>query len=531
MKGITKRFPGLVANNKVDFDVKVGEIHALLGENGAGKSTLMSILSGFYQPDEGEIFINGQKVRIKSPRESIELGIGMVHQHFMLVETHTVTENIILGLREQSLFTSVKKGSKVLSHNLLFSVLMLFPHIKKLDITKFNKEITDLGELYGLPVDPEARIWQLTVGEQQRVEILKVLYRGAKILIMDEPTAVLTPQETKELFKTLKKMTAQGHSIIFISHKLDEVMAISDRITVLRAGTLEGTVSTDSIDKRGLARMMVGRDIITLLDKPAVTEEKKEILQVNNLKAFNDKGMEALKGVSFSIYSGEILGIAGVAGNGQNELSEVLAGLRRAVSGKILLCGENITGTSVRERIDRGVSYIPADRLGVGLVPNLDAKDNAILKGYRKPPVSEGPFLSNSAMEKLVNKMIEDYEIKIADKSFPVRLLSGGNLQKLLLARELLGEPGLIIAVYPVRGLDIGAAEFVHKVLLKQRERGASILLISEDLDELLTMSDRIAVIYEGKIMSILLIEDANKESIGLMMAGTEVVTEEILKE
>lgn len=496
MKDITKRFPGIIANNKVNFDVKAGEIHALLGENGAGKSTLMSILAGLYQPDEGEIFIRGKKVRIRSPREAIELGIGMVHQHFMLVETNSVTENIVLGHKN----------------------LGFLPDMKKL-----NSEIMALSEKYGLPVEPGAKIWQLSVGEQQRVEILKVLYRGATILIMDEPTAVLTPQESDELFKTMKRMTKEGHSIIFISHKLDEVMAISDRITILRGGTFISTVSTCSIDKKELAKMMVGRDLLSVIERPQRTAEQKEILKVENISSLNDKGLEALKNVTFSVYSGEILGIAGVAGNGQSEMSEVLAGLRKVTSGTIHLGDHDITISSVKELIDRGVSYVPADRLGVGLVPNLDACDNIILKNYRKPPVGQGIFLSRPEMECLLEKMISAYEIKIPDRKAPVRLLSGGNLQKLLLARELEGDPELIITVYPSRGLDIGATEFVHKVILKQRERGAAILLVSEDLDELISLSDRIAVIYEGQIMGILTRENFNKEAIGLMMAGTEM--------
>ena len=495
MKNITKRFPGIIASNKVNFDVKTGEIHALLGENGAGKSTLMSILAGLYQPDEGEIFIRGKNVRIRSPREAIDLGIGMVHQHFMLVETNNVTENIVLGHKS----------------------LGFFPDMKKL-----NSEITALSEKYGMPVDPQAKIWQLSVGEQQRVEILKVLYRGATILIMDEPTAVLTPQESAELFKTMKKMTEEGHSIIFISHKLDEVMAISDRVTILRGGAFVSTVKTVSIDKKELAKMMVGRDLLSLMERPQGVKEQKEILKVEHISSLNDKGLEALKDVTFSIYSGEILGIAGVAGNGQSELSEVLSGLRKVTSGNIQLSDEYITKSHARELIDRGVSYVPADRLGVGLVPNLDACDNIILKNYRKPPVGKGIFISRTAMEGLLEKMISDYEIKIPDRKAPVRLLSGGNLQKLLLARELEGDPKLIITVYPSRGLDIGATEFVHKVILKQRERGAAVLLVSEDLDELISLSDRIAVIYEGKIMGILQRETFNKEAIGLMMAGTE---------
>lgn len=496
MKGITKRFPGIIANNKINLELKEGEILALLGENGAGKSTLMSILCGLYQPDEGEIYIRGEKVNITSPKKAMDLGIGMVHQHFMLIETHSVTENIVLGTKN----------------------LSFFPDMKKL-----NSSIEELSLSYGLPVTPDAKIWQLPVGEQQRVEIVKVLYRGAEILILDEPTAVLTPQESEELFKTLRKMTERGHSIIFISHKLDEVMALSDRITVLRAGELVGTVPTSSIkDKKELARMMVGKEVLMELEKTSPEKEKREgLLEIRSLKAFNDKGLEALKGINLTISGGEIMGLAGVAGNGQSELAEVITGLRKISEGEIFLSGENITGKGVKDLIEKGVSYIPADRLGTGLVPNLDMADNAVLKGYRNPPYSRNIFLVKPAIDELVSSMIERYDIKVADIKSPVRLLSGGNLQKLLLARELLGEPVLIIAVYPARGLDIGATKFVHTVLLEQRKRGAAILLISEDLDETMSLSDRIAVIFDGKIMGILDGDIADKETLGLMMAGS----------
>jgi len=558
MKGITKSFPGLVANNKIDLELKKGEILALLGENGAGKSTLMNILAGLYQPDEGEIYIRSEKtcfeitdkvieklknkvtddklktlqtltnkrfflkelndglkklnftdeeidmvrepaekqLTIDSPGRAIELGIGMVHQHFMLVETLTVTENIVLGT----------KG------------LSFFP-----DINNLHRKIKELSTFYGLPVTPEAMIWQLPVSEQQRVEIVKVLYRGAKILILDEPTAVLTPQESKEMFIILKQMAEKGHSIIFISHKLDEVLALSDRVMVLRAGELVGNVPTESIkDKKELARMMVGREVVMEIEKPPLEREKREaLLKITDLRALNDKGMEAIRGLNLSIAGGEIMGMAGVAGNGQNEFAEVLAGLRKATGGEIHFMGENITGKSAKEFIDRGISYIPADRLGVGLVPNLDMADNAVLKGYRKPPFSKNSFLCRSAIKDVVDSMIKDYDIKVADKSSPVRLLSGGNLQKLLLARELWGAPSVIIAVYPARGLDIGATKFVHHILLEQRKKGAAILLISEDLDETLSLSDRISVIHDGHIMGVMKAEDADKETLGLMMAGT----------
>jgi ABC-type uncharacterized transport system ATPase subunit len=494
MLGITKRFPGVLANDHIDFDVKAGEIHALLGENGAGKSTLMSVLSGLYRADKGEIYIKGQKVNLRSPRDAIDLGIGMVHQHFMLIEPHTVAENITLGLKTPRFF---------------------------LDTANTERRITELSRQYGLQVDPRARIWQLSVGEQQRVEILKMLYRGADILILDEPTAVLTPQEVEELVTTLRRMAADGHAVIFISHKLDEVMSISDRVTVLRHGKVVASVNTAETSKEELARMMVGREVLFRVEKKAV-ELGEAVLKVEGLRALSDKGLPALKDIAFTIREGEILGVAGVAGNGQRELAEVITGLRKVTGGCIFIVECDTTNCSPREVIRQQVSHVPEDRLGMGLVPNLALSDNIILKGYRQPPLAKGPFLDRLSIRNFVARLIETFQIATPTQETPVKLLSGGNLQRTILAREISIGPRLMVAVHPTRGLDIGATESVRNLLLEQRENGAAILLISEDLEELLAISDRIAVMYEGDIMGIVPAEGADIGEIGLMMAGAK---------
>lgn len=498
MQGITKRFPGVVANKEIDFAVRKGEIHALLGENGAGKTTLMKILAGLYQPDEGQIWIDGRPVAVRSPRDAIDLGIGMIHQHFMLVESHTVTENIILGL-DASRFV--------------------------LNLRQVEKQIAELAEQYHLQVDPRARIWQLSVGEQQRVEILKALYRGARILVMDEPTAVLTPQEAEELFKTLSSMVSEGHTIVFISHKLGEVMAVADRITVLRRGEVVDSVPASEIGREDLARMMVGRDVLFRLGKRE-SSPGEVVLEVDGLTALNDKGLEALRGVSLTVRRGEILGIAGVAGNGQREFAETIVGLRPVTGGRIRLEGRDVTNRSPREMLDRGVGYIPADRMGVGLVVNLSVAENLILKCYREPPVCRGFFLNGDAISAHAQELVRDYDVKTPGINTRTRLLSGGNLQKLILAREISSQPALMVAVHPTRGLDIGAMEDVRRLLLEQREGGGGIVLISEDLDELLSMSDRIAVLYEGRLMGVVESEEARVEGLGLMMAGTPLEEE-----
>ncbi len=493
MRGITKRFPGVLANDGIDFEAREGEIHALLGENGAGKSTLMSVLCGLYRPDEGGIYIQGQRIELRSPRDAIDRGIGMVHQHFMLVEVQTVTENITLGLREPRFY---------------------------LNMAGIEKEIAGVGARYKLKVDPRAKIWQLSVGEQQRVEILKMLYRGADILILDEPTAVLTPQEAEGLFETLTALADQGKSVIFITHKLKEVFAIADRVTVLREGKVVGTTTPQETNEAELAKMMVRREVLFRIEKKAV-EKGDVVLELENLCALNDKGLSALKDVSFSIRAGEVLGVAGVAGNGQRELAEVITGLRRVTGGRVLIGGRDMTNHSPFRVIEGGVSHVPGDRLGMGLVPNLAVSDNIILKGYRKPPLARGPFLDRLSISSFVQRLIEAFSIATPSQETPVRLLSGGNLQRTILAREISVSPNLMVAVHPTRGLDVGATESVRNILLRQRGEGAAILLISEDLDEILALSDRIAIIYEGEIMDIVPTEEANVEEIGLMMAGS----------
>jgi ABC-type uncharacterized transport system ATPase subunit len=493
MEGITKRFPGVLANKGIDFSVRKGEIHALLGENGAGKTTLMKILTGLYQPDEGQVWIDGQAVSIRSPRDAIDLGIGMVHQHFMLVQSHTAAENIILGL-----------GSPRFALNL----------------RRVEKDTARLAEQYHLQVDPRARIWQLSVGEQQRVEILKALYRGAQILILDEPTAVLTPQEAQALFKTLRSMASRGHTVVFISHKLGEVMAVADRITVLRRGEVVNTVSVSETDRQDLARMMVGREVLFRLGK-AQSSPGDVVLEIEGLTALNDKGLEALRDVSLTVRSGEILGIAGVAGNGQRELAETIVGLRPATGGHIRVSGRDVTNRSPREVMERGVGYIPEDRIGAGLVVNLSVAENLILKCYRDPPVCTRFFLDGDAIKAHAEELVQQYDVMTPTIQTRTRLLSGGNLQKLILAREISSSPALMVAVYPTRGLDVGATEAVRRLLLDQRDAGGGILLISEDLDELMSMSDRIAVLYEGRVMGVQDAKDAKVEALGLMMAGS----------
>jgi ABC-type uncharacterized transport system ATPase subunit len=491
MRGITKSFPGVVANNDVNLTIYPGEVHALLGENGAGKSTLMNILTGLYRPDKGEIIVRNKKVELRSPRDAVELGIGMVHQHFRLVYPHTVMENIILGVKQNRFF---------------------------LKPSQLQKEIEDVSIKYGLKVDPTAKIWQLSVGEQQRVEIIKLLYRGAEILILDEPTAVLTPQEVGELFITLKKMAAIGKAVIVITHKLNEVMEVANRITVLRSGKSVATVLKDDTNKEELIKLMVGREVQAECNQSR-TYGKEEILKVEKVNILNDKNMPALRDFSLTIHAGEILGIAGVAGNGQKELSEGISGLRKVISGNIKIKNEDITNHSPDKIIEAGVAFIPEDRLGMGLVPNLSLVQNLILKRYKKEYSRRGMLNHRYAQEK-ATQIVKDFDIKNSGMSRPVKLMSGGNQQKLLLAREISKRPVLLIAAYPSRGLDISATEAVHKILLEQKQQGTAILLISEDLDELVNLSDRIAVMFEGRIMGIVDSCQANYEEIGLMMTG-----------
>ena len=499
MKGIVKRFPGVLANDHVDFELRAGEIHALLGENGAGKSTLMNVLAGLYKQDAGIIKIKGQALEFSSPRDAIKAGIGMVHQHFMLVPSQTVTENILLGLDDPRFF---------------------------MRLNEYDRKIADLGDKFGLKVDPRAKIWQLSVGEQQRVELLKMLYRGADVLVMDEPTAVLAPTEIDGLFDTLRSMVAQGKSVIFISHKLQEVTAIADRVSVLRRGKATASgVPAKGVTRQELASMMVGREVVLFVNKKP-KQAGDVILDVKEVHAENDKGLPSLRGLSLNVRAGEIVGIAGVAGNGQIELSQVIAGMRKCKQGEVTLNNEKVSNRDTLYGIEHGMSYVPEDRTHVGSSPNLSVTDNVIMKNYRKPPISKGSILDMGAATKFAKELKEAYDIIVPTVNTPVRLLSGGNLQRVILAREISGHPNFMVAVQPTRGLDVGAIEGVHRLLLTQREANAAVLLISEELEELLALSDRVYVIYEGKIMGEVKVpqgepDDRLIEAIGQMMTGT----------
>jgi simple sugar transport system ATP-binding protein len=499
MKGIVKRFPGVLANDHVDFVVSAGEVHALLGENGAGKSTLMKILYGLYEPNEGQILINGSPVQILSPNAAIELGIGMIHQHFMLVETLTVAENVALGLPST-------RGPLT-------------------DLNLVSARIEELASTYGLQVDPGAYIWQLAVGQRQRVEIIKALYRGAQLLILDEPTAVLTPQEVDEFFVTIRQMVHEQHAIIFISHKLHEVLAISQNVTVLRDGKSVATRETAGCTKSDLARLMVGREVRS---KPELTAEMVALqpgdvrLELRKLFAQSDRGLEGLRGVDLQVRSNEIVGLAGVSGNGQRELAEVITGLRPATSGQVYLEGQDVTGLLPGELTDRGLAYIPEERMKDGMIQGFSIAENIILRDHNHLPFARNGLLRHKVISEYSDQLIKNYRVKTPSRDTLAKNLSGGNIQKVVLARELSREPRVVIAAQPTRGLDIGATEYVHAQLLNQRQLGAAILLISEDLDEILALSDRIAVIYEGKIMGIFEQEKATSEHLGLLMAGVK---------
>jgi ABC-type uncharacterized transport system ATPase subunit len=493
LKGIVKRFPGVVANKGVDFDVHAGEIHALLGENGAGKTTLMRILYGLYQPDEGRILIDGKPVTISSPTDSIRLGIGMIHQHFMLVPTLSVAANVSLGL---------PSGRGLL-----------------LDLEGVARRIQELSRAYGMRVDAEAVVWQLAVGEQQRVEILKALYRGAALLILDEPTAVLTPQEVDELFTTLRRMAAEGHALIFISHKLHEVLSISDRITVLRDGRVVQTLKTADTNQQELAHLMVGREVLLRVEKAPVAAGSSR-LSLHDVWVMGDRGIPALKGVSFEVCAGEILGVAGVSGNGQRELAEVISGLRRPTQGKILLDETDVTGWQPEPLIRHGLAYIPEERMRDGVIRELSVEENLMVEDHGRAPYARGIFMDFRRIDEHCDELIRDFEIKTPSRRTPLRNLSGGNIQKLILARELSRDPKVLIAAQPTRGVDIGSTEYIHQRLVAQRSKGTATLLISEDLDEIRNLSDRIAVMYEGKIMGIVDRDSVSVEQLGLMMAG-----------
>jgi len=494
LKGIVKRFPGVIANDGVDLIVRRGEIHCLLGENGAGKTTLMRILYGLYQPDEGEIVLHGEPIHIATPKAALAHRIGMVHQHFHLVPTLSVEENIVLGLSEGT-----------------------GPFLR---FKKTRAKIKLLADEYGLQVDPGTKVWQLTVGQQQRVEILKALYRDADILIMDEPTSVLTPQEVDALFGTLRTLVDAGLTVIFITHKLDEVMEVSHRVTVLRKGKAVATVNTAETSKSELAQLMVGREVVFRVEK-TLPHLGDKTLQVKNLHANNDRGLPALRGMSFDLYSGEILGVAGVSGNGQHELSEVLTGLRKATQGGAILEEHDLTACSARKIADLGVAHIPTERIRMGIVPSMTVRENLILKSYRSSAFCKWSILNEKAAYENACKAMKEYNISAPHDGTAAKNLSGGNIQRLVLARELCGSPRFVVAAHPTYGLDVGATEQVRQVLLDQRDDGAAILLISEDLDEIMQLADRILVIYEGQIMGILPAEDAKLEEVGLMMAGS----------
>lgn len=495
LRGIVKRFPGVAANDGVDFELRCGEVHALLGENGAGKTTLVNILYGLYKPDEGEIYVRGRKVELKSPKDAISLGIGMVHQNFKLVESHTVLENIILGLKEDGL---------------------------KIDFERHRGRIIELAEKYGWRIDPGARIWQLSAGEKQQVELLKILYRGAEILILDEPTSVLTHQETRRLFEALRRMAREGKGIIFITHKLNEVMEVSDRVTVMRKGRVIITKETRETTKAELANYMIGRPVV-FSQRKVSAQPGATVLKIVDLKVSGDRGYPAVNGVSLEVERGEILGIAGVSGNGQVELAEAIAGLRKPLAGRILLNGADVTGMDAGRMIEFGVAYIPPEGNKLGIVPEFRVVDNLFLKAYRYPPYSNKLLLNWGKMLEKARELVKEFGVVTPSVFSKARSLSGGNIQRLILARELSGivggTPRLIVATYPTKGLDVGAAEFVHDLLLRYKEMGSGIIFISEDLEELLLLSDRIAVMSGGRIRGVLTRGEADAEKIGLLMS------------
>ena len=496
MRDIVKRFPGVLANDGTNLTIRRGEVHAVLGENGAGKSTLMNVLSGLYRPDAGEIFVDGERKEFGSARDALLAGIGMVHQHFCLVDIFSAAENITLGMKE--------------------------PRVH-LNMTDIEEEIAELGRKYNLGIDPHARIWQLSVGEQQRVEILKLLYRDAQVLILDEPTSVLTPQESDELSETLRRLADSGRGIIYISHRLNEVCAIADRVTIIRGGRNIATLELEEIDEDRVANLMLGADVSPLVKVDHSKEPGDIILEIKGLNVTSDRGLPALREVNISVRAGQIIGLAGVAGNGQKELADAIAGLRPVDSGEIHVSGNSITEKRTREIIKEGVSLIPEDRTGTGLVSVLSVKDNAILRGYWSDRFSHGILIDYGAAEEHTEQLVEDFNVVTPDINEEVWKLSGGNQQKLLLAREMTSEPIVIVASHPTSGLDVQAAMDVHNMLIEQRDRGAAILLISEDLEELMTLSDQIVVMYDGHVTQPVPGEKADRSDLGLLMMGTGV--------
>jgi general nucleoside transport system ATP-binding protein len=497
MHNIVKQFPGVLANDHVNLELRQGEIHALLGENGAGKTTLMNILYGLYEPDSGEIILRGKPVHFSSVHSAIANGLGMVHQHFMLVQPLTVAENIILGQPSPRA-----------------------PLIEKL--SDVNQRIKNASDTYGLKIDPKAEVWTLSVGEQQRVEILKALYRGAEILILDEPTAVLTPPEVEDLLKVLRRLANDGKTVIFISHKLGEVLAICDRITVLRDGKVVGTVPANEASQQKLARMMVGRDILLSIDKGR-SEVGETRLKVSNLKIRNDRGLLAVIDVSFEVHGGEILGIAGVAGNGQSELEEAIAGLRKVESGEIEVCGKNVTQHSSRAVGEAGLAHIPSDRYQRGMLPDFNVAENLVLERFDRSPFTHHGLLDWKQIFREASELVETFDVRTPSIQTMAGKLSGGNMQKMILARELARQPRVLLAAQPTRGLDVSAIEFVHTQLVNQRNAGAAILLFSTELEEILTLSDRIAVMCSGEITGLVDNTDVDINQLGMMMGGTSM--------
>jgi len=493
MRGITKRYPGVLANDDVDLTLRRGEIHALLGENGAGKSTLMNILYGLAVPNEGEILLDGEVVAINGPADAIARGISMVHQHFMLVPVLTVAENILLGEETMA--------------NTIF-----------IDRREAHRRIVELGRRFGFEIDPEAKVGSLSVGWQQRVEILKALYRESRILVLDEPTAVLTPQETEEIFAVLRRLAAEGHSIVFISHKLYEVLEIADRITVIRRGRVVGERIPGETNEDELAELMVGRDVQLIVDR-GVSHPGAPALVVTGLRVNDDRGREAVRGVDLDVRAGEVFGIAGVAGNGQDELVEALTGLRKPSGGKVTLGGRDVTGLGARDLNEARVGFVPGDRHRYGLVLNFSVEDNIVLTSYYRPPFANGLIRNDDAIADAARQAIKEYDIRTPSEKVPVSTLSGGNQQKVIVAREFSGEPQLLILDQPTRGLDVGSIEFIHRQAVSRRDSGTAVLLVSAELDEVLELSDRIAVMYRGEIVAIRDGPTAEKEEIGLLMA------------
>jgi general nucleoside transport system ATP-binding protein len=494
LRGVTKRFPGVVANAGVELEIHAGEVHALLGENGAGKSTLSNIITGLYRPDEGSLELHGEPVTLRSPRDALERGVGMVHQHFRLVQPFTVAENIALGDQRDR---------------------RLVP-----DRAALERSVVELADRFGLAVDPRARIWQLSVGEQQRVEILKALYRDASVLILDEPTAVLTPQEARALFGTLRAMAADGRAVVFISHKLHEVLEVSDRVTVLRGGRVVATLETATATPEGLAALMVGREVETARRRPREGALGEVVLEARDLCADGDRGLPALRGVSLAVRGGEIVGVAGVAGNGQRELAEALTGMRPLSSGAVMVDGASLRAGNPRDAIAHRVAHVPEDRLGTGVAPSLSIADNTVLKAYRDADMTAGPLLRRSRILRRATDLIARYDVQAPGPETRARDLSGGNLQKVVIGREFAGEPRVLVVAAPTRGLDVGAIENVHELLRAAAARGVAVLMISEDLDEILALADRVLVMYEGSIAGERDGDGADVDELGLLMAG-----------